>query len=123
MVLADEMSSVCGRLRFLGSGFFQGIQTPLYFFIRTACAQGFQLVRLLPGHAFIDVQRVRRFFFDDKFVRAYDDFFFGFDGALVLVGSFGNFFLRIAALDGFDHAAHGVQLAEVVEGALLHLQR
>ena len=117
------MSPFADDLWFLGSGFLQSIQTPLHFFVRAARAQGFQLCRLLPGHAFIDVQGVRRFFFDHEFVCAHDDFFFGFGGALVLVGSFGNFFLRIAALDGFDHAAHGVELAEIVEGALFHFER
>ena len=78
---------------------------------------------MLPRDAFVDVQRMRRFFLDDKLVHADDDFFLGLDGALVLVGSFGDFLLRITALDGLDHAAHGVQLAEVVEGSLFHLQR
>jgi hypothetical protein len=44
-------------------------------------------------------------------------------GALELVAGLGDFLLRIAALDGLHHAAHGVELVEVVERALFHVER
>ena len=42
-------------------------------------------------------------------------FLVGFDRTLILIRGFGNFFLRVAALDRLHHAAHGVELAEVIE--------
>ena len=41
---------------------------------------------------------------------------------MILVTGLGNFFLRISALDGFDHAAHLVELIEVIEGAVFHVE-
>ena len=92
------------------------------FLIRPPRTQGFQLCRLLAGHAFINVKGVRWFFLDLKFVGTHDDLFFGFGGALVLVRGLGDFLLGLSAFDGFDHASHGVELAEVVEGAFFHIE-
>jgi len=38
---------------------------------------------------------------------------------LIAVGGFGNFALRVAAFDGGDHAAHGVDFVDVIPGAAL----
>ena len=38
---------------------------------------------------------------------------------MIAVGGFRNFALRVAAFDGLDHAAHGVDLADVIPRAAL----
>ena len=109
--------------RFLRRGFLERLQRPPHFLIRAAGAQSLQFRRLLAAYRFVDVKNVRGFLFDDELIDADDDLFARLDRALVLVRGFGNFFLRISAFDGFDHAAHSVELAEVIEGAIFHLQR
>ena len=64
-----------------------------------------------------------RLFFDDEVIHTYGDLFVRFGGTLVLVAGIGDFFLRISALDGLDHAPHPVEFFEVVEGALFHVER
>src|SRR2546426_4846156 len=126
----DEWHGVRGRdtpirlsPRLLGSGSLQRAQTSVYFVIRTSFAQGGELSRLLPRDALIDIKSIRRLFFYCELVHADDDLLFGFDGPLILIRCLSDFFLRISALDGFDHAAHGVELAEIVQGTALHFKR
>src|SRR5947208_3250298 len=78
---------------------------------------------MLPRDALIDIKSIRRLFFYCELVHADDDLLFGFDGPLILIRCLSDFFLRISALDGFDHAAHGVELAEIVQGTALHFKR
>jgi hypothetical protein len=101
---------------------FQGIEAALDFFVGAAGAQGFEFLLLSAGYRFADVENVRRSFFDDEIIHADRNLLVGFNGALVLVTGLGNFFLRISALDGFDHAAHLVEFFEVIEGAVFHVE-
>src|SRR5437660_6009419 len=126
----DEWHGVRGRdtpirlsPRLLGSGSLQRVETALHFVSGTAISKKFQFSRLLPRDALIDIKSIRRFFFYCELVHADDDLLFGFDGALILIRCLSDFFLRISALDGFDHAAHCVELAEIVQGTALHLKR
>src|SRR5947209_4778565 len=50
-----------------------------------------------------------------------DDLVLSLDRLLKPVAAFGDFLLRIAALDRLDHAAHLVDDIEVAEGAVLHI--
>ena len=58
-------------------------------------------------------------FFGDEIVDADHDFFFFVESHLVTVGGFSDFALRIAALDGRDHSAHGINFLDVFPGAAL----
>src|SRR5437667_9188190 len=111
------------RPRLLGGGFSERVQTSVYFVIRTSFAQGGELGRLLPRDALIDIKSIRRLFFDCELVHADNDLFFGLNGALILVRCFGDFFLWVAPFNGFNHPAHGVELAEIIQGTALHLKR
>src|SRR5437016_13997944 len=51
--------TVAARLRFLRGEFLQSVKTTAYFFIRAACAQGFEFSGLLARHGFIDVENIR----------------------------------------------------------------
>src|SRR5258708_2618956 len=108
---------------FLGSSFLERVQSPANLFIGSPSRQRRQLRRLLASDGLVNIENMRRFFFDGELVDAHSDFFFGLRRTLVLIRGLGNLLLRIAALDGLNHAAHGVELAEVVECTLLHLQR
>ena len=68
---------------------------------------------------FVDLQDFEWLFLRDVVVYADHDLFFFFEGDLISIGSFGDFALRIAALDCGDHAAEGVDLFDVVPGAAL----
>src|SRR5258708_18125097 len=107
---------------FLGSGVFQGVEPAAKLFVVTAFPQRLQFFGLALGYGFINVERDRRLFFDGKFVHTDDDLLFGFGRALELIGSLSNLFLRIAQLNGLDHAAHGVETVKIVESALLHIE-
>src|SRR5580693_158875 len=76
----------------------------------------------MSGYALVDIENVWRLFFDDELIRADNDFFFRLRGPLKLVGSLSDLFLRISPLNGFHHPAHRVQLTEIVERAVFHLQ-
>ena len=75
------------------------------------------------GDGLVDLQDVERFFRCNVIIYADDDFFFFVDRYLVFVGSFRDFALRVAALDGRDHAAHGVDFFDVVPCAALDFVR
>src|ERR1700687_2445384 len=106
----------------LGGGLLQGIEAAPDFFVRAADAQGFEFRLLSAGYRFADVENVGRPFFDDEIIYADRDLLVRLNRALILVAGFGNFFLGISALDGFDHAAHLVELLKVVEGAVFHVE-
>ena len=101
----------------------QVVQATLNFLSGAAGTERFQFRRLLARDGFIDVKNVRRFLLDHKIVHADDDLLLSLHRSLILIGRLGNFFLWIPALDGLDHPAYRVELAEVIEGAVLHLQR
>ena len=85
-------------------------------------AKFLEALGLAMGDGFVDLQNFERVFLGDEIVHAHDDFFFAVDFHLIAVGGFGDFALRIAAFDGSDHAAHGVDLVDVVPGAALRLR-
>ena len=68
---------------------------------------------------FVDLQNFERLFLRDVIVHADHDFFFLVERDLIAIGGFGDFALRVAALDRGDHAAEGVDLFDVVPGAAL----
>ena len=70
-------------------------------------------------YGFINLQNVERLFFGNEIVHADDGFFLFVHGYLVAVGGFRDFSLRIAALDGGDHATHGVDTIDVFPGTAL----
>src|SRR5438105_9071355 len=126
----DEWHGVRGRdtpirlsPRLLGGGSLQRVETVLHFVSGTAISKKFQFGRLLPRDALIDIKSIRRLFFDCELVHADNDLFFGLNGALILVRCFGDFFLWVAPFNGFNHPAHGVELAEIIQGTALHLKR
>src|SRR5258708_11930234 len=90
--------------------------------IVTSRPKGFQLLGLALAYGLVNVEGILLFLFDSKIVHADNDFLFGFNRALVLVRSFGNFLLRITVLDGPDHAAHGVETVKILESAFFHVQ-
>ena len=55
----------------------------------------------------------------DVIIHADNDFFFLVHSHLVAVGSFRNFALWVAAFDGGNHAAHGVDSLDVIPSAAL----
>src|SRR5271165_2956732 len=114
--------AVRSSFRFLRRGLLQRIQRAEYLVMRSPSAQGFEFGRLLAGDRLADVEDVGRALFDHEFVDPDHYFFAGLDRALVLVGRLGDLFLRISALDRLYHAAHGIELAEVVPRAVFHLQ-
>ena len=65
----------------------------------------------------------RRRLVDHELVGADGDLLARFGGALELVAGLGDFLLRIALLDGRNHAAHRVELLEIIERAVLHVER
>src|SRR5215813_3457842 len=69
---------------------------------------------LAMGHRFIDLQDLERLLRGDKVVDADHDFLFLVERLLVAIGSFRDFTLWVASLDGGDHPAHGVNLANIV---------
>src|SRR6266704_3118435 len=117
----DEWHGVRGRdipirlsPRLLGGGSLQRVETALHFLIRASFPQSGELSRLLPRDAFIDVKSIRRLFFDCEVVHADNDLFFSLDRVLILVRCLGDFFLWVAPFNGFNHPAHGVELAEII---------
>ncbi len=54
-------------------------------------------------------------FFGDEVVYADYDLFFGFDGALEIVGGFLDFALDEAGFDGAQHSTHSINLGNVFE--------
>ena len=68
---------------------------------------------------FVDLQDLQRLFLRDVVVDADHNFLFFIERDLVAVRSFSDFALRVAAFDGGNHAAHGVDLVDVVPGAAL----
>src|SRR5208283_2917453 len=74
---------------------------------------------LAMGYGFVDLEDFEGLFLSDVAVHAYDDFFFFVHGHLIAVAGFGDFALGIAVFNGGDHAAHGIDAADVVPGGLL----
>ena len=85
-------------------------------------AKRVELLRLRQRHFFADVKSVWRRLFDYELVRPHGDLRFRFGGTLELVAGLGDFLLRETFFNGLDHAAHGVELVEIIEGPLLHVE-
>src|SRR6266436_8039887 len=121
---------VCGRYiavgpgcRFLGGCSLERFQTAPNFLVRAPGAQVPEFFGLRTCHAVPDVENAGGWFLDRELVDADDDFLVRFGGSLVLIGGLGDFLLRVAALDGFHHASHLVELVEILESACLHVER
>src|SRR5215475_1962101 len=87
------------------------------FVARTLGAKFLQSLGLTMREGFVNLQNLEWFFFGNKRVHADHEFFFVVEFTLIAIGSFRNFALREAALDGGDHAAERVNLLDVIPGA------
>ena len=123
MVLASLMRPSARTTGSCAAAFFRASRVRLDFVIVAAGTQDLEFLRLVAAHGLVNIERVHLFLFDGKIIHADHDLLFGLHRALILVRSFGNFFLREAILNGLDHAAHGVEPVKVVERALLHIER
>ena len=120
MVFAEESwpGFVDGLLRGGGS---KRLERAVHRLLRAPGAQMPQLGGLLVARFLADVEDLLRSLVDDVIIHADDDLFFLLDRALVGVAGLGDLLLREAVLDGLHHAAHRVQLAEILEGAVFHV--
>ena len=85
-MLADEIVAVGTGLRLLRGGFLQGIERAADFVIRAPCAQGSSTLPICwRATDLVDVENVRRLFFDGEVIHADDDLLLRFDRPLVLV--------------------------------------
>jgi hypothetical protein len=82
-----------------------------------------QLFFLRASHFLPDVKNVWRPLFDHKIIYSDSDLFVCLHCALVLVARLSNFFLRISPLDCFHHSTHLIELGEIIEGAVFHVER
>src|SRR5712692_1723262 len=83
-----------------------------------------ELLKLMPRHLLIDHQDFDgALFFSDEIVDADDDFLLALDRLLVGVSRLVDFLLWKPSFDGRHHAAHGVNLVEIVVTRLLSLER
>src|SRR6267143_657251 len=82
-------------------------------------AELFQAGGLAVRDRFVNLQNVQRLFLGYEIIYADDDLFLFVHSHLVTIGGFGDFPLRVAALDGRDHAAHGVDFLDVIPSATL----
>ena len=98
-----------------GSGGFRGV---------AAGAHGLEARHLGAFDFRIDAHRGDGFFFFGlEFIHADDDLRAGIDGLLIFVGGFLDFFLHVSRFDGFEHAAHRVDLFDVVRARRLRFRR
>src|SRR5882762_5862013 len=102
----------------LGGGA-EGVEAAIDFCLGAVGAEFFQAGGLAVGDGLVNLKHVKRLLFGNEIIDADDDFFFLVYGQLVTVRGFGDFALRIAALDGGDHAAHGVDAIDVFPGTAL----
>ena len=92
-----------------------------YFFVGAAGPQALQFLQLVLLGGFVDVQQLDgRLVLFHECVHAHDFLLAGFNQVLVFVAGVGDFGLRETAFDGRDHAAHFVDAANVIIGALFH---
>jgi len=82
-------------------------------------AELYQAGGLAVRHGLVNLQNVQGLFVGYKIIYADDDLFLFVHSHLVTVGGFGDFALRVAALDGGDHAAHAVDSRYVFPRATL----
>src|SRR5437870_487492 len=97
----------------------ESIEAAVDFGLRAIGAKFLQAGGLAVRDGFINLQNVERLFFGYEIVHADDDFFLFVHGHLVTVGGFGDFALRVAALDGRNHTAHGVDAVDIFPSAAL----
>ena len=114
---------MCGMrfwpLRAASSTWIQGIAPALSI---AASSQRAGALDLLSLQRFVDaLERDGRFDVEAELVDADDDLLLGFDRLLEFVRGVLDFLLHVSALDCLQHAAHGLDLVEVVPGALFDL--
>src|SRR5229473_927866 len=102
----------------LGGGA-EGVEAAVDFGLGAIGAEPFQANGLALRHRLVNLKNLQRLFLSHKIVHADNNFFFFIDGYLVTIGGFGDFALRVAALDGGNHAAHGVDAIDVFPCATL----
>src|SRR5215470_4947942 len=89
--------------------------------LRAVCTKFSEAIRLAMSNGLINLQNLERLLGGDKIVYSDHDFLFFVERLLVAIGSFGDFTLWIASLDGGDHPAHRVNLVNVVPSSGFYL--
>src|SRR6266481_3999592 len=95
----------------------ESIEAAIHFGLGAIGAELFQAGGLAVRDRLVNLQNVERLFFGYEIVHADDNLFLFVYSHLVTVGGFGDFALRIAALNGGDHTAHGVDPVDVFPSA------
>src|SRR5229473_5424474 len=96
----------------LGGGA-EGVEAAVDFGLGAIGAEPFQANGLAVRDRLVNLQNVERLFFGYEIVHADDNLFLFVYSHLVTIRSFGDFALRIAALNGGDHATHGVDALDI----------
>ena len=122
MVLTSEIFPLLPAVGVFEAACFNAFEPALDFFIRAATAQGLKFFLLGARHRLTDVKNLRRSLFDDEIIHTDCDLLIGLDRPLVLVTRLSNLFLRVPTFDGLDHSAHLIELLEVFERALFHVE-